>query len=120
MKLGAARDQSRAAWRLVTIEVAATAPRSAIGSIAISCGRHDRAKAGICCAPTSSRPRQAVEPYLLLVAVEEAFKNLKGDLAIRPVFTRSRRALRRTSSSPSWPIACTSLLRGACMRWRPG
>jgi transposase len=27
-----------------------------------------------------------VEPYLLLVAVEEAFKNLKGDLAIRPVF----------------------------------
>ena len=24
--------------------------------------------------------------YLLLVAVEEAFKNLKGDLAIRPVF----------------------------------
>ena len=26
--------------------------------------------------------------YLLLVAVEEAFKNLKGDLAIRPVFHR--------------------------------
>jgi hypothetical protein len=24
--------------------------------------------------------------YLLLVAVEEAFKNLRGDLAIRPVF----------------------------------
>src|SRR5690349_22965495 len=24
--------------------------------------------------------------YLLLVAVEEAFKNLKGDLAIRPIF----------------------------------
>ena len=35
-------------------------------------------------------------------------------------FTRLRHALRRTSSSPSWPIACTSLLRGACMRWRPG
>jgi transposase len=24
--------------------------------------------------------------YLLLVRVEEAFKNLKGDLAIRPIF----------------------------------
>jgi hypothetical protein len=29
---------------------------------------------------------QAITHYLLLMAVEEAFKNLKGDLAIRPVF----------------------------------
>jgi hypothetical protein len=29
-------------------------------------------------------------------------------------------SLRRTSSSPSWPIACTSPLRGACMLWRRG
>ena len=27
-----------------------------------------------------------MEFYLLLVRVEEAFKNLKGDLAIRPIF----------------------------------
>ena len=31
----------------------------------------------------SGRPRQY---YVQLVAVEEAFKNLKGDLAIRPIF----------------------------------
>jgi len=39
-----------------------TAPHSAIGSIATNCGKPARAKAGICCAPTSSRKtRQAVE-----------------------------------------------------------
>ena len=31
-------------------------------------------------------PAKLWSQYLLLVAVEEAFKNLKGDLAIRPVF----------------------------------
>jgi transposase len=31
-------------------------------------------------------PARLWSDYLLLVAVEEAFKNLKGDLAIRPVF----------------------------------
>ena len=62
-------------------------------------------------------PAKLWSHYLLLVAVEEAFKNLKGDLAIRPIFHRSRPASRRTSSLPSWPIACTSLFRGACMRW---
>jgi hypothetical protein len=66
--------------------------------------------------------------YLLLMAVEEAFKNLKGDLrgnqdrkpylAIRPVFTSSRRASKPTSSLPFWLTACTLRWRGACMRWR--
>src|SRR6202048_4175661 len=32
------------------------------------------------------RSSAAVELYLKLVAIEEAFKNLKGDLAIRPIF----------------------------------
>ena len=31
-------------------------------------------------------PAELWSHYLLLVAVEEAFKNLKGDLAIRPIF----------------------------------
>ena len=64
-------------------------------------------------------PAKLWSHYLLLVAVEEAFKNLKGDLAIRPSFISLRHALRRTFSSPSCPIACTSLLRGAYMHWRP-
>src|ERR1700741_2121569 len=88
MKLGAARDQSRIAWRLVVIEVAA--------DNATFSYRLDRNKRG----QTRSRegryllrtnlveedPAKLWSHYLLLVAVEEAFKNLKGDLAIRPVF----------------------------------
>ena len=88
MKLGAARDQSRIAWRLAVIEVAADAATFSY--------RLDRAKLR----QTRSRegryllrtnlveedPAKLWSHYLLLVAVEEAFKNLKGDLAIRPVF----------------------------------
>jgi hypothetical protein len=33
-------------------------------------------------------PAKLWSRYLLLIAVEEAFKNLKGDLAVRPVFHR--------------------------------
>ena len=73
-------------------------------------------------------PAKLWSHYLLLVAVEEAFKNLKSLPPRRRgatwrsgrSFTSARHVLRPTSSSPSWPIACTSLLRGACMRWRPG
>jgi hypothetical protein len=35
---------------------------------------------------TESDPAKLWEYYLRLVAVEEAFKTLKGDLAIRPIF----------------------------------
>ena len=35
---------------------------------------------------TESDPGKLWEYYLQLVAVEEAFKTLKGDLAIRPIF----------------------------------
>ena len=35
---------------------------------------------------TESDPAQLWSYYLQLVAIEEAFKNLKGDLAIRPIF----------------------------------
>jgi hypothetical protein len=108
MKLGAARDQSRTAWRLVTIEIAAD---SATFSY-----RLDRAKL------------RQWSHYLLLEAVEEAFKNLKSLPPRRRgaisrsgrSFTSAKRASRPTSSLPSWPIACTSRFRGACMRWRRG
>jgi transposase len=35
---------------------------------------------------TETDPAKLWSFYLQLVAVEEAFKNLKGDLAIRPIF----------------------------------
>jgi transposase len=96
MKLGAARDQSRIAWRLAVIEVATDSatfnyrldrdtlwqPRSREGRYLLRTNL------------VEEDPAKLWSHYLLLVAVEEAFKNLKslplrrqgGDLAIRPVF----------------------------------
>ena len=130
MKLGAARDQSRTAWRLVTIEIAAD---SATFSYRLDRTklRQTRSREGRYLLRTNlveEDPAKLWSHYLLLVAVEEAFKNLKS-LPLRKQgttsrsgrsFTSSRRASRPTSSSPSWPTACTSLLPGACMRWHRG
>src|SRR5438128_6811457 len=88
MKLGAARDQSRTAWRLVTIEVAA---EDATFSYRLDRNklRQTRLREGRYLLRTNlveEDPAKLWGHYLLLMAVEEAFKNLKGDLAIRPVF----------------------------------
>ena len=56
---------------------------------------------------TEEDPVQLWEYYIQLTQVEEAFKNLKGDLALRPVYHQKRIGLKRTSSWRSWPIACT-------------
>ena len=93
MKLGAARARAPTAWRLVDIEM-------------------DKAGAGFSYTLNRQKPRrirQREGRYLLrtnltendpallwqyytqLVAVEEAFKNLKGDLAIRPIFHQEER-----------------------------
>jgi hypothetical protein len=88
MKLGATRDQSRVAWRLAVIEVAADA---ATFSYRLDRDklRQVRSRKGRYLLRTNlveEDPAKLWSHYLLLVAVEEAFKNLKGDLAIRPVF----------------------------------
>ena len=88
MKLGAARDQSRSAWRLVVIKVAAD---SASFSYRLDRNklRQARSREGRYLLRTNlveEDPAKLWSHYLLLVAVEEAFKNLKGDLAIRPMF----------------------------------
>ncbi len=64
------------------------APRSPTHSTVRSCDVLAAAKGVICCAPISPRtiPHCCGKYYIQLVAVEQAFKNLKQDLAIRPVF----------------------------------
>jgi transposase len=88
MKLGAARDQSRTAWRLAVIEIAAD---RASFSYRLDRNklRQTRSREGRYLLRTNlveEDPAKLWSHYLLLMAVEEAFKNLKGDLAIRPVF----------------------------------
>ena len=88
MKLGAARSYAPTAWRLVAVKV----PK---GSTTLSYRlkrdklRQVRRREGrylLRTNLTESDPAQLWSYYLKLVAIEEAFKNLKGDLAIRPIF----------------------------------
>jgi hypothetical protein len=88
MKLGAARHKAPAAWRLVDIEVS---PHSAVFSYRLNrnklrAARRREGRYLLRTNLTEQDPAKLWTYYLQLVAVEEAFKNLKGDLAIRPIF----------------------------------
>ena len=88
MKLGAARSQAPAAWRLVTITVAkqGAAFRYQLERQKLRQARRREGRYLLRSNLTENDPAQLWSYYLQLVAVEEAFKNLKGDLAIRPIF----------------------------------
>jgi transposase len=88
MKLGAARSHAPTAWRLVAVTVptgeATFTYRLDRGKL-----RQVRRREGrylLRTNLTENDPAQLWSYYLQLVAVEEAFKTLKGDLAIRPIF----------------------------------
>jgi transposase len=88
MKLGAARQRTPTAWRQVEIKVD---PRSPFFTYRLDRDklRRTRRREGrylLRTNLTEHDPAKLWSYYLQLVAVEEAFKNLKGDLAIRPIF----------------------------------
>jgi Transposase DDE domain len=88
MKLGAARSKAPSAWRLVKTKV-----DGKTGALTYSLDRKKlrkvRRREGrylLRTNLTDDDPATLWQYYIQLVAVEEAFKTLKGDLAIRPVF----------------------------------
>jgi len=88
MKLGAARERAHTAWRLIAVEVAAD---SATFTYRLDRRklRQARRREGRYLLRTNlveDDPAKLWNYYLQLVRIEEAFKNLKGDLAIRPIF----------------------------------
>ena len=88
MKLGAARERAHTAWRLVMIDID---PRQAAFSFGLDRNklRQARRREGRYLLRTNlvdGDPARLWSYYLQLVRIEEAFKNLKGDLAIRPIF----------------------------------
>ena len=86
MKLGAARQQAPAAWRLVEIHVAkrGTSFKFALRKSKLRQVRrregHYLLRSNLC----ATNQEKLWELYIQLTHVEEAFKNLKGDLALRP------------------------------------
>lgn len=86
LKLGAAKAQLPLAWRLVQIAVAADGALSyalrkdKLREVTRREGRY-LLRSNL----SAEDPAQIWRLYMLLVQVEEAFKNLKGDLAVRPI-----------------------------------
>jgi Transposase DDE domain len=95
MKLGAARSKAPTAWRLVDVMLdkqSATLNYSLNrGKLRIARRREGRylLRTNL----TNQDPAVLWQYYVQLVAVEEAFKNLKGDLAIRPIFHKDERRI---------------------------
>ena len=88
MKLGAARQQAPSAWRLVEVTVDATAAtftyrlkKDKLRQVRRREGRY-LLRSNL----TQTDPAVVWNYYLQLVEVEQAFRNLKGDLALRPIF----------------------------------
>ncbi len=88
MKLGSAQSKAPAAWRLIDIEVAAKATsftyrldRKKLRQVRRREGRY-LLRTNL----TETDPAKLWQFYLQLVEVEAAFKTLKGDLAIRPIY----------------------------------
>jgi hypothetical protein len=95
MKLGAARSKAPSAWRLVDVALDENT-----GALSFSLNR-DKLRAArrregrylLRSNLTESDPALIWQYYIQLVAAEEAFKTLKGDLAIRPIFHHDERRI---------------------------
>jgi transposase len=87
MKLGAAQSQSPSAWRLVEVRVddqharfTYTLRRDKLRQVRRREGRY-LLRTNL----THTDPSELWRYYIQLVQVEQAFKDLKGDLAVRPI-----------------------------------
>lgn len=95
MKLGAARAKAPAAWRLVEIEMDKESSMFlyTLNHQKLRTVRRREGRYLLRTNLTESDPALLWQYYVQLVAVEEAFKNLKGDLAIRPIFHQEERRI---------------------------
>ena len=93
MKLGAARARAPTAWRLVDIAMdkAGAGFSYALNRQKLRQIRRREGRYLLRTNLTENDPALLWQYYTQLVAVEQAFKNLKGDLAIRPIFHQDER-----------------------------
>jgi Transposase DDE domain len=95
MKLGGTRSKAPAAWRLVNVEIDKERPSFtfALNRKKLRTTRRREGRYLLRTNLTDNDPAQLWQYYTQLVAVEEAFRNLKGDLAIRPVFHQDEKRI---------------------------
>jgi hypothetical protein len=95
MKLGVARSKAPTAWRLIDIAMDKDTAKFAY-SLNRKKLRMLRRREGRYLLRTNiaeKDPALLWQYYIQLVAIEEAFKTLKGDLAIRPIFHQEERRI---------------------------
>ena len=95
MKLGAARSRAPTAWRLVEIDMDKESSMFiyALNRQKLRTVRRREGRYLLRTNLTENDPALLWRYCIQLVAVEQAFKNLKGDLAIRPVFHQDERRI---------------------------
>jgi len=93
LKLGAAQQRSPSAWRLVALrlpqDTEAVSAETFVYRLRKKKLRQVRRREGrylLRTNMTEEDPAQAWQFYMQLNQVEEAFKNLKGDLSVRPIY----------------------------------
>jgi transposase len=118
MKLGAAKQQAPSAWRLVKIEVAKQEATFSyrLNREKLRSARRHEGRYLLRTNLTESDPAKLWSLYLQLVAVEEAFKNLKGDLAIRPIFHQKENRV-EAHIFVSFLAYCLHVTLGQRLRW---
>src|SRR5580658_1511566 len=91
MKLGASRQKAPAAWRLIDVRLAEAGASFtyALNRDKLHQARRREGRYLLRTNLAEDDPADLWAYYLQLVAVEEAFKTIKGDLAIRPIFHQS-------------------------------
>jgi transposase len=99
LKLGEAKGRYRAAWRLIDIQFPKPATKG-IASFSFALNRQKlriiRRREGRYLLRTNllgRDPAQLWQFYIRLVEIEAAFKNLKDDLALRPIFHQLERRI---------------------------
>ena len=87
LKLGAARQRWPSGWRVVTVAVTADGQLTfALDRVKLRQVRRREGRYLLRTNLTDRDPAALWELYMRLVQVEEAFKVLKGDLAVRPIY----------------------------------
>jgi transposase len=95
MKLGAAKQKAPKGWRLMEVEVAKQEASFTyrLQREKLRSARRREGRYLLRTNLTETDPVKLWGFYLQLVAVEEAFRNLKGDLAIRPIFHQNEQRI---------------------------
>jgi hypothetical protein len=95
MKLGAARQQAPSAWRLVAVEVHASEATFSyrLNKDKLRQVRRREGRYLLRSNLTETDPAVVWNYYLQLVQIEQAFRHLKGDLAVRPIFHQQQRRI---------------------------